>query len=167
MIPLRLQSELKERFEKLFADKQYERPPKDAESPTEKYYDQMKVFQQNLPIKTKADDVYAPFIIVQLHTGNQPSTNAKNTVNVYVLVGMFDSSGSSGYQDVAQALNQVIDDLKKFPKFADHYELDLESSIDWELSEEETYPYYYGGVSLHFKMPILEFGERYDLEGLI
>lgn len=167
MIPLRMQKGLIDRLEKLFEEKEYQRPAKDDESSNEKHFEKMKIYNQHLPIKETADDVYVPFTLVQMHTGKQANSKSKNIVNVSLIIGMYDEFNSTGYQEVALTINTIINNLKSYPLIEDMFELDLEEPIEWEIGEEETYPFYFGGLNVNFKMPIIEFGQRYDLEGLI
>ena len=167
MIPLRLQEGLKKRLENIFETKQYTRPAKDTEDLSKEYFSKMNIYLQNLPNKEQADEVFAPFIVIKLNTGGQANSNAKHLVNVSILVGMYDETATVGYRDVSLVLTNIMDELKNRPVIDGMYELDSDSPIDWELSEEETYPYFFGGLSVHFKAPILEFGERLDVEGLI
>lgn len=167
MIPLRLQEGLKKRLESLFDKKQYPRPSKNTEDLSKNYASKMNIYSQNLPIKEQADEVFAPFTLIKLNDGGQASSNAKHVVHVSILVGMYDESATTGFRDVSLALTTIMDELKNRPNVEGMYELDLDAPIDWELSEEETYPYFFGGLSVHFKTPIIEFGGRKDVEGLI
>lgn len=168
MIPLRLQEGIKKRLETLFEKNQYRRPPKAKENESEVYYSKMNFYSQNLPIKSSKDDTPYPLVLVKLVTGSKQNLNSEHIINVQIAVGMYNNSKTDeGHRDVATALSSAIEHFEKNPIVEGMFELDLNAPIDWELSDEDTFPYYFGAVSLHFKMPLELHKKRKDVEGLI
>lgn len=168
MIPLRLQEGIKKRLEALFEKNQYQRPPKTKEDEGKKYYSPLNFYSQNLPIKNSKDDSPYPLVLVKLMTGSKPNLQSEHNINVQIAVGMYNNSkADEGHRDVATVLSFAIEHFEKNPLVEGMFELNLDSPIDWELSDEDTFPYYFGAVSMHFKIPLESYTKRKDVEGLI
>lgn len=168
MIPLRLQEGIRKRLENLFEKNQYQRPPKSKESESDINYSKLNFFEQNLPAKNAKDDSPYPLVLVKLVHGDKANSNADHKINIQIAVGMYNNSKSDGgHRDVAQILSSSIEHFEKNPIVEGMFELDLDSPINWELSDEDTFPYYFGAVSLNFKMPLEQFKSRTDVEGLV
>lgn len=167
MIPLRLLDCLEKRLTKVFSEKIYKRPPNNVEDIEQILEVPMQFFKHNLPNKEEENQIFAPFTLLKLNTGGQKNYNSSHITNVSILVGMYDETLTTGYQDVALALNDIMQNIKDYPIIEGMFELDYESPIDWEIADEETYPHFFGGINLNFKTVFLDFERRKDVEGLI
>ncbi|AMW99313.1 hypothetical protein [Rummeliibacillus stabekisii] len=168
MIPLRLQKGIIKRLEKLFKKNQYQRPPKSDEIESDVHYSKLNFYEQNLPIKNAKDDSPYPLVLVKLMHGDKANSKADHIINIQIAVGVYNNLKScDGHRDVAQILSSSIEHFEKNPIIEGMFELDLDSSINWELSDEDTFPFYFGAVSLNFKIPLEQFKNRTDVEGLI
>ncbi len=130
------------------------------------------IFSQNLPIPKSApppegdldpsaveeglwasDVSYVPepfpYIIVRANQGEIETIEGEQEIEFYLLIGVYDNSlDNQGHKDV---LNIIQDIYERFSKCAilDHrYECAM--PIDWVLQDEESYPYYFGAMTLNF-----------------
>lgn len=164
MIPFSLQQSLKKRILRLFKEKQYKTPRKTAESTCKA---EMSVYTQDLPIPEEKNQQFAPFVLTKIHSGGQKSFKSSHSTNVSIVVSIYETDKTAGFETLANCINSIISEIKKRPVFDNTFELDFDSPIDWEVSEEDTYPYFFGGISLNFKTIYLDFENRVDVEGLI
>lgn len=164
MIPLELQDGLKKRVESIFENYRYKRPSKDNEETDQ--LTSMHVYTQNLPVKESKDDSPFPFVLIKLEEGNQANLiDADHLVNVNLIVGMYDSDNDNqGYRDVSLVLNKIFESISRNPVIDGVFDLNANSKINWSISDEETGPFYFGGIGFTFTAPKFE---REDLEGLI
>lgn len=161
MIPLRLQEGLKARMNNVFASHQYKRPAKLDEE--EDQFSNVNIYEQNLPVKKSEDDSPFPFVLVQLRDGSQPDQKeSDHLVNVSIIVGMYDIDDSNqGYRDVSLTINKIFESLSKKPIIDGVFNLDTDSELTWSISDEETFPFYFGAIGATFVAPKFK---REDLE---
>lgn len=164
MIPLQLQDGLEKRMQLIFKDFQYKRPAKEDEEidPLVPIH----IYTQNLPVKQSKDDSPFPFILIRLLQGRQEDMiDSDHLVQVNLIVGMYDNEkDNQGYRDVSLALNKIFESLSRNPIIDGVFPLDTESELNWSLSDEETDPFYFGGLSATFVAPKFQ---REDLEVFI
>ncbi|MCD8204717.1 MAG: hypothetical protein LUC16_02700 [Coprobacillus sp.] len=90
-----------------------------------------------------------PYIIVRANQGVIETIEGEQEVEFYLLIGVYDNRlDNQGHKDV---LNIIQDIYERFSKCAllDHrYECAM--PIEWALQDEESYPYYFGGMTLRF-----------------
>ena len=144
MIATFLQDSLIQEVKKLFKD--------------EKFQDQtgacvpLKVYAQNLPLESNREDEdedFFPYVIIKLDSGEVQQTH---DVKVIVIMGIYDDDQTKqGHRKVLH----LIDGL--YERFAKHNVLDkgyiASEEIKWSLQEEDTHPYYFGGMEMTFTIP--------------
>ena len=162
MIAAFLQDDLKEDLENLFAHFRLEDPDGKRRA--------INVFEQNLPIPEAADmpdtvtdeeleegiydakakDAIFPYILVRLEQGKIEVIDHEQTVNVNLIIGVIDrNSNNQGHKDVLNIMQKIYERFAKNAILARKYECVM--PIEWALQEEESFPYFFGGMALHFE----------------
>lgn len=167
MIPLELQRGVVKRLEEVFQNIQYEKPPNTGKNATVEpsVLREVQVFSQRLPVKEGKNDNHFPFVLVKLADGVQANRMSQHIVQIAIYVGVYDESfENQGHADVSLMLNKIIHTFQSSPVIDDMFQVDFDSPITWSISDEDTDPYFYGGISLHFEAPKVD---RTDLEAFL
>ncbi|PAQ15068.1 hypothetical protein CD798_08475 [Bacillaceae bacterium SAOS 7] len=155
MIPVELQSGLKERIEEAFSGTLFKNPDGERVS--------LNVFEQNLPQKSKDDISFFPFVIIKLMEGEKKTELSEHMARVGFVIGVFDEDiENQGYRDVAMIINKIIEDISKKPQI--NRQFDFSFPLKWRIHEEETDPYYWGVVETNWSLPVFL---REDVEAFI
>lgn len=155
MIPIELQGALKKRLEGLFAGMLFQSPGGEEVALT--------IFEQNLPQKTEESKSPFPFVIVKILEGDRKSETDSATGSIGFIIGTYDENeNNQGYRDVALIMNKIVKSVSEFPLEAAMYE--LKYPLKWRIHEEETDPYYWGGIESEWVLPTYQ---RKDLEEFI
>ena len=102
----------------------------------------------NLP-DIEQEDPY-PYIIVQVKEGEIEEINGEQNVVVNLLIGIYDENfENQGHRDVLHIIQKIYERFAKNPILAKKYECAMPFS--WALQDEESYPYYFGGIEMNFK----------------
>lgn len=111
---------------------------------------EVKIFKQELPFKTKKEEKSQfPYIIVKLVDGN---IGTNNTCSVILVLGVFDDSETKqGYKDLLNMMQDICFQYATEKVIAQKYR--VEDEIEWSLQEEDTFPYYFGGIALNVTLP--------------
>ncbi len=155
MIPLNLQSALRNRIEEVLSGTRL--------SSQEGVNKEIQVFAQHIPRKAKSasrntEETNYPCVIVYLDEGED------GLVKVLFVVAVHDaSSNNQGYRDVLNIIDKIYIDLKRSPQVEETFELNSES-LKWFYNDQDNYPYYFGWIETTFEVPSIL---RDDLEGLI
>lgn len=165
-----LQKELCDEIERLTEDLKLKRPGCDD-------YVRLKAYRQMLPIADRDDteilDAYGgeesqnklfPFAVVQVDGGSIKEPSAEHRVNLSVIVGIFeDDKARDGHDDVMLIIERIIERFSKWPVLNKKFTLTVITDnnisnshelFEWALSDptDDAYPFYYGVLSLAFKM---------------
>lgn len=115
------------------------------------------IYAQNLPAKTeKKDTEYFPYVVIRTTDGNehQEQEEISNICTMNFVIGVYDQSDDNlGEKDVLNAIEKIIYRLKTKKYYDSAFE--LTTPLKWLIHSENTYPYYYGGIETHWKMPII------------
>lgn len=118
-----------------------------------------KGYAQFLPILKNDDDdpdQYFPYFIVRVQNGTTKDDGDPWTVTVDILLGIHDADeNNAGHFHIMNAINRIT---RRFCEeatlgTAGHKAYRCQSEIQWDLQDEDTYPYYFGGVELKFTVP--------------
>lgn len=173
MIATYLQDDLAKELEGLFSDSHYY----DVDgNPTS-----LHVYKQFLPVQGVKDlpegltdeqleegTYYAaesqedpfPYIIVRVGQGTIEDPNGAETVYVTLLLGVHDKSyNNQGYKDIMHMIQVVHHRFSKNPVLAHSYECVM--PMQWALQDEESYPYFFGGMALKFQLVPIRREDRY------
>ncbi len=115
------------------------------------------VFEQALPISTSADDMpeFAPYCIVRISDGSILEANGSETVNVLLLFCvMSEQLDMRGYADVLHLMQMAKQYLLEHSVISRAFCI-VPESIQWSLQQEESHPYYLGGITLSYHAPAI------------
>lgn len=116
-------------------------------------------FLQQLPLYADDDedpDRFFPYFIVRLENGNTVNDDEPWTVTVSILVGVHDDgTDNQGHKSLLVALNRIVNRFSREATLgAPGYKaFRCLPEMHWELQEDDTYPYFFGGVLLKFTVP--------------
>lgn len=106
------------------------------------------VYTQNLPLKEGKDDerIY-PFVCVAYDSSDiADSYEGKELVDIYFLIGIIDKEkDNQGYRDVLQMIERIRQHF--FRKGIIKNAFRLEYPVHTEIQQENTYPYFVGGIN--------------------
>ncbi|MCM1026093.1 MAG: hypothetical protein NC432_06635 [Roseburia sp.] len=163
MVATFLQDDLVEELKTIFKDLHYKTPGGELS--------EINVFPQALPIPgpaeppegeapeyleeglgatdpVKAEDPY-PYAIVRIEDGKIEAIDGNQAVTVLIILGAYnDDLKNQGHKDILNMIQKIYERFAKNAILAQKYE--LVHPITWTLQEEESYPYFIGGVALTF-----------------
>ncbi len=123
------------------------------------------VYKQQLPVITsdeEDDSKFLPYAIIRLSDGKTEDDDTPWSVTADILFGVYDSDPSNqGHQHIMVMCQRVIDRYAAEPLLVKKFR--AEQDIEWALNDEDTYPYYFGGVRIKFNVP--KIGRREPLYG--
>ncbi len=115
----------------------------------------VKGYEQCLPIiKDDEDDAdkFFPYFIVRIQEGVTPDDTEPWEDTVSILFGIHDDDvQTNGHRHILTMIQRVTDRFAKEPLLKNKYR--ASEKMQWALQEEDTYPYYFGGVELKFRVP--------------
>lgn len=137
------------------------------------------IFRQNLPVPESmgqenippemlenglAEDITAedpyPYIIVKIEDGEIKDEASAQTVNTILQIGVFeDDFRKQGHKDVLNIIADIYGRFARCPVLDGRYT--LQYPILWTLQEEESYPYYYGGMYLSWETAALRREDKF------
>jgi len=106
----------------------------------------LNVYPQYLPARKGQKDIeHYPFIVVQLLDGGDDSELDPNQCRILFYCGIFDDDNKyQGHRDCVNVMQRLYTHLMTHRVFDKKYQ--VEYPIKWSLTEEDFYPYYYGGL---------------------
>ena len=99
-------------------------------------------------------DEFFPFVIVYVQDGVIQEGLMAHTVQAGLAIGIYDdSSDRQGHRDVLQIISKVEERFEKNNLLAKKFILQF--PVEWSLQDpdDDTHPYYFGGLSLNFDTP--------------
>lgn len=115
------------------------------------------VHEQGLPREqTEGNDTDpVPYVVVKVENGSASAPDARTT-SIYLIIAVSDiDPNANGYADVLHIIEKIYERFAKNPCMGEYR---FTGVFNWALVDEDTYPYYFGGVELTFESP------RYVLE---
>jgi hypothetical protein len=145
MNALKLQDAIVNDLQKLFSKRKYLTP--DGETAA------VSVFAQNLPKRdSEDDDDPFPYIIVRLDSGDIENQTSDYKVSVFLLVGVFDDSkNNQGHKTVLEMIELIQRHYEETPLLDGQFV--FTDPFHWALQDEESYPFFFGGVEISFSVP--------------
>jgi hypothetical protein len=145
MNALKLQDAIVNDLQKLFSKRKY--PTPDGENAA------VSVFAQNLPKRdSEDDDDPFPYIIVRLDSGDIENQTSDYKVSVFLLVGVFDDSkNNQGHKTVLEMIELIQRHYEDTPLLDGQFV--FTDPFHWALQDEESYPFFFGGVEISFSVP--------------
>lgn len=123
---------------------------------------EVKVYRQRLPIFTEDEDDESqcfPYVIVRLGDAETKDDDDPWHVTVDFLLGVYDDDRhGQGHLHILTMIERITDRFIAEPLLDGRYR--AEQDIQKALQDEDTYPYYFGGVEMKFTVP--KMGRRDD-----
>ncbi|MDC7288538.1 hypothetical protein NXH76_12055 [Blautia schinkii] len=123
------------------------------------------VYPQELPAKEgKNDDKHFPYVLVCLDEEEirESEFGPEGIASVYFVVGVKDDNkDKNGHFDVARMMNMIVESFLECPVVGMKYRVRF--PINKKFQEEETHPYYIGGITTFWTVPLPNMREtEYD-----
>ena len=99
-------------------------------------------------------DEFFPFIIVYVQDGVIQEGPMAHTVQAGLAIGTYDgSSDRQGHRDILQIISKIEERFERNNILAKKFILQF--PMEWSLQDpdDDTHPYYFGGLSLNFDTP--------------
>ena len=121
----------------------------------------LNTFVHSLPIKQGSDeepadaDLPEPYIVSEITGGKRAAEDDPHVASVAVVICVCDdSTARQGHKDALAIIHRILERFEKNPCLAGKFV--LQHPLEWSLSDEDTYPYYYGGLLMNFEVPAIE-----------
>ena len=112
-------------------------------------------YMQQLPQVTEDEEdasQFFPYAIIRMVDGDTQDDDDCWSVKTDILIGCYDeATDANGHIDVMETIQRICDRFAKKPLLAQRYMAN--QHIQWALQDEDTYPYYFGGVEISFFLP--------------
>lgn len=148
MTPLQLQTDLVTEVEKILKD------VVTNDTAGEKVVG-VKGYEHRLPLITSDDEdesQFFPYFIVRLSEGKTEDDDHAWLVTVDILLGVCENDKDvPGYKSIMIMMQRITDRFAEEPLLNNMFR--AEQDIQWALQDEDTYPFYFGGVEIKFRVP--------------
>lgn len=172
MVAAVLQDDLAAEFEKVLKDFRLKDPQGNSSK--------INIFLQNLPMpeplmqgdipvealengladQLTAPDPY-PYIIVRIEDGEIKDEDSAQTVNIYLIIGIYEPDyDKQGHKDVLNIIAKLYERFGKNPVLNGKYT--IQYPVSWAIQDEESYPFYFGGMNLAFEMAAMRREDEYS-----
>lgn len=112
-------------------------------------------YPHDVPVAQDNEDDPAPYTLTRIHGGGDEEDD---TVRMTIVVCLFDRTcDKQGYRDVLHVIGEIRRRFTENPMLGKAFE--RVGAMPWTLSDEDTYPYHFGGVELIFAVPSIELEE--------
>ncbi len=102
-----------------------------------------------------------PYIIVRLDEGEIEDADSAQKVNLSLLIGIYDPDyEKQGHKDILNIIAKIYERFAKCPVLNGKYT--IQYPILWVLQEEESYPFYFGGMTLGFETAMIRREDPYS-----
>lgn len=90
-----------------------------------------------------------PWCLVKMDGGKIPGINQRQEIRVAVCFGIFDDSPENkGHQTILNLIQKTYERFAKNPLLQGQYT--CQGNFEWALQEEDTFPYFFGAISMQF-----------------
>ncbi len=127
----------------------------------------MQVFPQALPIERiegrsqEEDEDQAdpyPYCTVRIMEGARQEGNA--LVKTNLLIGLYyDETDNQGHARMLNVINRICHRFLADPVLDRRYL--REGKMEWAIQEDDSHPYYFGGIAVSWKVPEIEREDRF------
>ena len=101
-----------------------------------------------------------PYIIVRIDDGEIENAYSAQTASINLLIGIYEPDyDKQGHKDVLNIIAKIYERFAKVPVLNGKYT--IQYPITWALQEEESYPYYFGGMGMEFEIASIVREDRY------
>ncbi len=117
--------------------------------------DGVNLFAQNLPIvqSDEGDESkFFPYAIIKVYDGGTEGDDSPWTVTADIHLGVYDpDEDNQGHRHVAIMIQRLVNRFAAEPLLVRKYR--AQQDMEWAMQDEETYPYFFGGVRIRFSVP--------------
>lgn len=108
----------------------------------------------------QAKEIPFPYILVRVQEGIIEKIDGEQTVDVTLIIGVVNRDHQNqGYKDILNIIQKIYERFAKNAILAQKYECVM--PIQWALQEEESYPYFFGGMALRFETAAIKRKDPY------
>lgn len=115
----------------------------------------VKGYEQMLPIvmdDEEDESQFFPYFIAKINEGKTEDDDKPWIVTADILLGCYDDSkNANGHRSILNMIQRICDRFAKEPLMNNKFR--AEPDIEWALQNEDTYPFYFGGVEIRFNIP--------------
>ncbi len=112
-------------------------------------------YMQSLPALQADEDTpdqFFPYFIVRLEEGDTEDDDSTWLVPVSILFGICDTdTNTDGHLHILEMIQRTADRFAEEPLLNKTFRAD--PKMHWAMQEEDTYPYYFGGIEIRFMVP--------------
>lgn len=112
-------------------------------------------YKQSLPqilADDETPDQFFPYFIVRLEEGSTEDDDSTWLVPASILFGVCDTdTNTDGHLHILEMIQRTADRFAAEPLLNKTFR--AVPKMQWALQEEDTYPYYFGGIEITFMVP--------------
>ncbi len=102
-----------------------------------------------------------PYILVRVQDGEIEDEDSAQKVNLALLIGTYEPDyNKQGHKDILNIIAKIYERFAKCPVLNGRYT--IQYPILWVLQDEESYPFYFGGVNLAFEIAAIRREDPYS-----
>lgn len=128
-------------------------------------YVSLNIYAQNLPIREDEDAPDpVPYIVVRVLDGKVKGWVEAQEVQVMLILGCFDDNvNNDGHEILLELIQKIEERFLKNPILSKQFMFlnDEQHPFEWALQEEESFPYFYGAISMSFRTPTIRKEDEY------
>lgn len=119
----------------------------------------MELLENGLVDEITNKDPY-PYIIIRIGDGEIKDEISAQSVSTDLIIGIYDDSyEKQGHKDILNIIHDIYERFAKMPVLNRQYI--IQYPILWTLQEEESYPYYFGGMHLSWELAAIRREDPY------
>ena len=115
----------------------------------------VKGYKYRLPLITADDEdesQFFPYFIVRLSGGKTEDDDSPWLVTADILLGVCENDKDiPGHEHIMVMIQRITDRFVAEPLLNKKFR--AEQGIEWAVQDEDTYPFYFGGVEIKFNVP--------------
>lgn len=115
----------------------------------------VKGYKYRLPLVTADDEdesQFFPYFIVRLSGGKTADDDSPWIVTADILLGVCENDKEvPGHEHIMVMIQRITDRFAAEPLL--NHKFRAEPDMEWAVQDEDTYPFYFGGVEIKFNVP--------------
>lgn len=115
----------------------------------------VKGYKYRLPLITADDEdesQFFPYFIVRLSGGKTEDDDSPWLVTADILLGVCENDKDVlGHEHIMVMIQRITDRFAAEPLLNNKFR--AEQDMEWAIQDEDTYPFYFGGVEIKFRVP--------------
>ncbi|MCU6685669.1 hypothetical protein OCV99_03695 [Dorea acetigenes] len=115
----------------------------------------IKGYEYRLPIiesDEEDESQFFPYFIVRTSEGRTEDDDSPWLVTVDIILGICENDKDApGHKNILVMIQRITDRFASEPLLNGKYR--AEQNMEWAVQDEDTYPFYFGGVEIKFRVP--------------